>query len=75
LCKETSKIGIAEYQWKKEPDEVNKDRTKDLHPSIKNMIENASAMELDKPGELCENSSLSTTAKRMGGLISNCTNF
>jgi hypothetical protein len=31
-----------------------KDRTKDLHPSIMNMIENASAMERDKPGELWE---------------------
>ena len=32
-----------------------KDRTKDLHPSIKVMIENASTTERDKAGELGEN--------------------
>ncbi len=32
-----------------------KDRTKDLHPSIKSMIENASVTERDKAGELGEN--------------------
>ncbi len=51
VCKETNKIQLVEYEWKKESNKVKKDRTKDLHPSIKNMIENASAMERNKPGE------------------------
>ncbi len=49
------KIWKAELEWKQETDEVKKDRTKDLHPSIKNMIENASATERDSKGELCNN--------------------
>jgi hypothetical protein len=45
---------MKEYGWKKETDEVKKDRTKDLDPSVKQMIENASATEKDEAGELCK---------------------
>ncbi len=55
MCKETNKICQAEYDWKRDADETKKDRTKDRHPSIKSMIENASAIERDKAGELGEN--------------------
>jgi hypothetical protein len=39
----------------RDTDETKKDRTKDLHPSIKSMIENASATKRDKAGEFGEN--------------------
>ena len=55
MCEETNKIRQAEYEWKKDVDEIKKDRTKDLHTSIKMMIKNASAIERDKAGELGEN--------------------
>jgi hypothetical protein len=47
---------------------VKKDRTKDLHPSIKNMIKNASVTEHDKPGELCEKILSLYNSKAHGGL-------
>jgi hypothetical protein len=52
---------------------VKKDWTKDLHPSIKNMIKKALVTEQDR--ELCEKILSLYNSKRMGGLISNCTNF
>ena len=52
VCKETNKICQAEYEWKKDLDKIKKDRMKDLHPSIKIMIENTSVIERDMAGEL-----------------------
>jgi hypothetical protein len=52
VCEETNKIRQAEYDWKRDADEIKKDRTKDLHPSIKLMIENASATVCGNAGEL-----------------------
>ena len=34
ICKETNRVRLKEYKWKKEMDEVKKDRTKDLDPSV-----------------------------------------
>jgi len=48
--------------------ETKKDRTKDLHPSIKSMIENASATKRDKAGELGENFLSLYNSKTHGGL-------
>ncbi len=56
MCKETNKICQAEYKWKKDLDKIKKDRIKDLHPSIKMMIENASAIQCDKVRKLSQNS-------------------
>ncbi len=47
---------------------MKKDRTNDLHPSIKNMIENALATECNKPGELCEKILSLYNSKIHGGL-------
>jgi hypothetical protein len=52
VCKKTNKIRQAEYKWKKYLDKIKQDRTKDLQPSIKLMIKNASAIKCDKAGEL-----------------------
>ena len=54
ICEETNRVCVKEYEWKKETDEVKKDRTKDLDPSVKQMIKNASATKKDKAGELCK---------------------
>ncbi len=50
----TNIIRQKEYDWKKDIEFIKKDRTKDLHLSIKRMIENASATEQDKSGKLGE---------------------
>jgi hypothetical protein len=50
VCKETTKLQQAEYDWKHNQDDVKKDRTKDLH---RTMTKIASAIEHDKPGEIC----------------------
>ena len=55
MCKETNKIHQAEYEWKKDVDEIKKDRMKNLHPSIKMMIKNASTIKRDKAGDLGKN--------------------
>jgi hypothetical protein len=68
VCKETNKIRQAEYEWKKDVDEIKKDRTKDLHPSIKMMIENASAIKHDKAGDLGKNFLSLYNSKIHGGL-------
>jgi hypothetical protein len=68
VCEETNNIRLAEYKWKKEFDKVKKDRTKDLHSSIKNMIKNASITEQDKPGELCKKILSLYNSKVHGGL-------
>jgi hypothetical protein len=68
VCEETNKIRQAEYEWKKDVDEIKKDRTKDLHTSIKMMIKNASAIERDKAGELGENFLSLYNSKTHGGL-------
>ncbi len=52
----------------RDTDETKKDRTKDLHPSIKSMIENASATKRDKAGELGENFLSLYNSKTHGGL-------
>jgi hypothetical protein len=49
------KIRQAEYKWKKDLGKIKRDRTKDLHPSIKMMIENASAIKHCEAGELSKN--------------------
>jgi hypothetical protein len=52
-CKEKNRICKQEYERLKDNDDLKKDRTKDLHPSIKIMIENASTSTRNKSGELC----------------------
>jgi len=52
----------------RDTDETKKDRTKDLHPSIKSMIENASATKRDKAGEVGENFLSLYNSKTHGGL-------
>jgi hypothetical protein len=47
---------------------TKKDRTKDLHPSIKMMIENASAIKHNKVGELSKNFLSLYNSKRHGSL-------
>jgi hypothetical protein len=66
--KETNKIHQAEYEWKKDVDKVKKDRTKELHPSIKMMIEDASAIKRNTAGELGENFLSLYNSKTHGGL-------
>ena len=68
MCEETNRIRQAEYDWKKDVDETKKDRTKDLHPSIKLMIENASATVCDNAGELGEKFMSLYNMKTHGGL-------
>jgi len=68
VCEETNRIRRAEYDWKKDVDETKKDRTKDLHPSIKLMIENASTTVRDNPGELGEKFKFLYNMKTHGGL-------
>jgi len=68
VCEETNKIRQAEYDWKRDADEIKKDRTKDLHPSIKLMIENASATVCDNEGELGEKFLSLYNMKTHGGL-------
>ena len=34
ICEETNRVRLKEYEWKKETDEVKKDRMKDLDPSV-----------------------------------------
>ncbi len=54
---------------------MKKDRTKDLPPTIKNMIENDSATERDKPGELCGKILSLDNSKMHGGLDIKLTSF
>jgi hypothetical protein len=68
VCKETNKICQAEYEWKKDLDKIMKDKTKDLHPSFKMMIENLSAIECNKAGELSKNFLSLYNSKTHGGL-------
>jgi hypothetical protein len=68
VCEETNKIRQAEYDWKRDADEIKKDRTKDLHPSIKLMIKNASATVCDNAGELGEKFMSLYNMKTHGGL-------
>ena len=68
VCEETNKIRQAEYDWKRDVDETKKDRTEDLHPSIKSMIKNASAIKCDKVGELGENFLSLYNSRSHGGL-------
>ena len=67
ICEETNRVRLKEYEWKKESDEVKKDRTKDLDPSVKQMIENASATDRDKQGELCKDFISLYNSKTHGG--------
>ena len=57
----------------KETDEVKKDRTKDLDPSVKQMIENALATKKDEAGELCKDFISLYNSKPMGVSTSNST--
>ena len=38
MCKKTNKIRLKEYEWKKENKEIKKDRTKEIHASILQMM-------------------------------------
>ena len=67
ICKETNRVRLKEYKWKKEMDEVKKDRTKDLDPSVRRMIENDSATEKDKSGDLCPDFIALFNSKTHGG--------
>jgi hypothetical protein len=67
-ARKPTKFDLQKYKWEKESNKLKQDRTKDLHPSIKNMIKNASAMERNKPGELCENFLTLYNSKMHGGL-------
>jgi hypothetical protein len=67
ICKETDRVRLKEYEWKKKTDEVKKDRTKDLDPSVQRMIENASATEKDKSGDLCPDFIALFNSKPHGG--------
>jgi hypothetical protein len=49
VCEETNKL------QKCDQDNVKKNRTNDLHPSIRTMIKNGSATKYDKPGEIYTN--------------------
>jgi hypothetical protein len=73
VCKETNKVRQAEYKWKKDVDEIKKDRTKDLHPSIKMMIKNASVIKRDKAGDMGENFLCLYNSKHMAALTSSFT--
>jgi hypothetical protein len=57
----------AEYKWKEDFDEIKKDKTKDLHPSIKMMIKNASTIERNKAGKLGETFLSLYNSKTHGG--------
>jgi hypothetical protein len=67
-CKETNRIHKQEYERLKDNDNLKKDRTKDLHPSIKIIIENASASTHNKSGELCLDFISLYNSKTHGGL-------
>ncbi len=68
MFKETNKIIQAKYKWKKDLNKIKKDRTKDLHPSIKMMIKNVSAIKRNKAGELSKNFLSLYSSKRNGCL-------
>jgi hypothetical protein len=55
VCKKTNKIMLKEYEWKKENEEIKKDRTKEIHASILQMMMNVSSYESDQPRVLCDN--------------------
>jgi hypothetical protein len=67
-CEETNRIRKQEYERLKGHDDVKKDKTKDLHASIKIMIKNTSAATRDKSGELCLDLISLYNSKTHGGL-------
>lgn len=67
-CEETNKIRLKEYEWKKETEETKKDRTKDLHASIQQMLTNASSSDSEQPGVLCDDFISLYNSKTHGGL-------
>ena len=68
MCEETNLIRLKEYQWKKDLGEVKKDKMKDIHPSILQMIMNASSSENDRAGKLCKDFISLYNSKTHGGL-------
>ena len=67
-CEETNKIRLKEYEWRKETEETKKDRTKDLHASIQQMLTNASSSDSEQPGVLCDDFISLYNSKTHGGL-------
>jgi hypothetical protein len=67
-CKETNRICKQEYERLKDNDDLKKDGTKDLHPSIKIVIENASTSTRNKSRELCSDFISLYNSKTHGGL-------
>jgi hypothetical protein len=68
VCGETNKICLREYEWKKDLDGVNKDRTKDIYPSILQMLMNPSSSHSKQAGHLCEDFISLYNSKTHGGL-------
>jgi hypothetical protein len=57
-----------EYKWKKDLNKAKKDRTKELHLLIKQMLKHASASESKKAGDLCKDLIFLYNRKTNGGL-------
>jgi hypothetical protein len=68
VCKKTNEIRLREYEWKKENEEIKKDRTKEIHASILQMLTNASASKSNQPGVLCDDFISLYNSKTHGGL-------
>jgi hypothetical protein len=68
VCEKTNEIRIKEYEWKKETEETKKDRTKEIHASILQMLTNASSTKSDQPGALCDDFISLYNSKTHGGL-------
>ena len=68
VCKKTSEIRLKEYEWKKENEEIKKDRTKEIHASILQMMMNTSSSESNQPKVLCNDFISFYNSKTHGGL-------
>ena len=67
VCEKTNEIRIKEYKWKKETKETKKDRTKEIHASILQMLTNASSTKSNPPGALFDDFILLYNSKTHGG--------
>jgi hypothetical protein len=68
VCEETNLIRLKEYQWKKDLGEVKKDKMKDIHPSILQMIMHPSSSKNNQAGKLCKDFISLYNSKTHGGL-------
>jgi hypothetical protein len=68
VCEKTNEIRIKEFEWKKETEETKKDRTKEIHASILQMMMNTSSTKNDQPGVLCKDFISLYNSKTHGGL-------